>query len=279
MRRLALLAAVLIAFAATTAIASADGEAGLVIQEGDTVITYCIPFAGDSATGEALLSSAGIEVEQFGGSSGRAVCALDDTGCFDNGSFESCFCQCQGGECTYWAFFTQRYGGAWVYSALAFNLVRGRDGDVHGWKWGRGSQQSAPSPAPITFEQICGHAPRGGVTVPAVTATATPMPMAAASPTPTVSSGGATPGSNGDPTATPTTPGAPAASATQTSAPPRVVITIGAPTPAPGVPAAGEPESGDPGGIPAGVVAFAGVAVVLASATGLALYRRRARGA
>src|SRR4029079_4925189 len=96
-------------FAAT---AHADGEAGLVVQNGDDVQVFCIPFSGDSITGDAMLQAAGVAVRQTSGGA-RAVCALDDVGCFPS----DCFCECSGGSrCTYWAFFTKAYGNAWADS-------------------------------------------------------------------------------------------------------------------------------------------------------------------
>ena len=161
-RPLLVLAALLAAFGVVT-VARADGEAGLVIQNGDSVETYCVAFGGDGISGEDLLRAAGKSIEQFGGAA-RTLCAIDDVGCFDSSSFGSCFCQCESGsgDCTYWAFFTQQYGASWVYSALAFNFTQAGDGDVHGWKWGAGSPSNAPVPSPITFEAICGHPPSGG---------------------------------------------------------------------------------------------------------------------
>jgi hypothetical protein len=162
----------LAAFVAGIGIASADGEVGLVIQEGGQATTYCIAYTGDGITGGELLQRAGLTVGQFGGST-RTVCAIGDTGCSDASSFSSCFCQCQGGSCVYWAFFTRDHGKDWVYSSLAFNLLKAEDGDIHGWKWGAGGPSSAPAPVDITFEQICEHSPRGGAAPVAPTATAT----------------------------------------------------------------------------------------------------------
>lgn len=249
--------------------ARADGEAGVVIQIGDTVETFCIGFTGDGITGDQLLKAAGQTFDAYGGGSGLAICSIGDVGCSDAGSFTSCFCQCQGGDCTYWAFFTRGYGKNWVYSSLAFNLLKAKDGDLHGWKWGKGSLQSAPVPQDVTFDQVCGHAPRGGVaptvavaTAPAPTvaagATSAPAPSATASMIPTLA----------DPV---TTPEAPTASVS-----PLVTIaggTSGAVSPSPeatrpasSTPGAGEGDSNSPllaFGVVAGglVAAIAGAAV------------------
>lgn len=158
----------------------ADGEAGLVIQDGATVTTYCIAFSGDGITGDQLLKAAGQMFDAYGGGSGLAVCSIGSQGCSDASSFSSCFCQCQGSACTYWAFFTLGYGKKWVYSSLAFNLLKAKDGDVHGWKWGQGQPNNAPVPQDVTFEQICGHPPQGGVAQPTAAPTPTIQPTLAA---------------------------------------------------------------------------------------------------
>ncbi len=168
--------------------ARADGEAGIVIQDGDTVTTFCIAFTGDGITGDQLLKAAGQTFDAYGGGSGLAVCSVSGRGCEDASSFSSCFCQCQGGSCTYWAFFTRSYGKNWVYSSLAFNLLKAKDGDVHGWKWGQGGPNSAPAPKDVTFEQICGHSPQGGASTPTpIPATATLRPTLQATASATLS--------------------------------------------------------------------------------------------
>ena len=128
-RRIALAFFAALASLGVLSVAHADGEAGLVIQEGDVVTTYCVAFTGDSISGDQLLKQAGHTFDAYGGGSGLAVCSIDGKGCNDAGSFSSCFCQCQGGDCTYWAFFTRAHGRGWVYSALAFNLLKAKDGD------------------------------------------------------------------------------------------------------------------------------------------------------
>ncbi len=216
----------LAALAAGIGLASADGEVGLVIQEGGEATTYCIAYTGDGITGEELLERAGLTVGQFGGSA-RTVCSIGGTGCDDASSFSSCFCQCQGGSCVYWAFFTREHGKDWVYSSLAFNLLKAEDGDLHGWKWGAGGPSSAPAPVDITFEQVCGHAPRGGAAV-AAAATPTPSPAqqqvqqtTAAASTVATAAGTSTPALA--PTRTVVLPATPAGA----GATPTVAVTIG----------------------------------------------------
>jgi hypothetical protein len=259
-------------------LARADGEVGLVVQNGDQVTTYCIAYSGDGITGQDLLKKAGISIEAYGGGSGLAVCALGQTGCLDSGSFASCFCQCQGGDCTYWAFFTRQYGKNWVYSSLAFNLLKAKDGDVHGWKWGRGGPNSAPAPQDITFNQVCGHEPRGGVAptatpAPALTSTQLPSPAAPAT------ASGAQTTAGGSPPA----PDQPAVTQGPAGGVPTVTVTIARATDAtsstPGVPQAGQPAGDDGGGGAGAYLAFGAIAVVLLGGAGFGLVWRRRHGA
>lgn len=262
---------------ATATLARADGEVGLVVQNGDQVTTYCVAYTGDGITGQDLLKKAGIGIEAYGGGSGLAVCALGETGCKDSGSFASCFCQCQGGDCTYWAFFTRQYGKNWIYSSLAFNLLKAKDGDVHGWKWGKGGPNSAPAPQDITFNQICGHDPRGGV---APTATLAPTLAVTQAPPPTAGST-ATSGSATS-TGSPIPPDQTSVSQSPPAGVPTVTVTIARATdvagPTPGVPQAGAPSNG--GGSGTGTyLAFGAIAVLLLGGATFGLVWRRRHGA
>ncbi len=165
-------------------IARADGEAGVVIQHGDgSTETFCVAFTGESISGDQLLKRAGVAQENVNG----LVCSVGqraEEGCYGAGTFESCTCKCKnsGAGCAYWAFYTQRYGQQWIYSALGFLAQRAKDGDMQAWRWGLGSANSAPPPVAISFEQVCGHSPRGGI-APA-TNTALPPTIVAATTTP-----------------------------------------------------------------------------------------------
>ena len=61
----AVIAAGIVAALAGAAVASADGEVGLVIQEGGEATTYCIAYTGDGITGEELLERAGLTVQDI----------------------------------------------------------------------------------------------------------------------------------------------------------------------------------------------------------------------
>ena len=250
--------------------ASADGEVGVVIQIGSGVETYCVAYTGESVTGEQALGLAGKSLEQFGGTGGRTVCAIDDVGCDDASTFSSCFCECQGRECTYWAFFTREYGANWVYSTLAFNLLKATDGDVHGWKWGTGGPSSAPSPADVTFEQICGHAPAS--TLPP---TPTSVPPTAIATVATAAPASATPAISRTPTAGAVATAVTVGIATRTATPATVDVTIANTPEAPPTGADANDEAGGNGElIAAGVIGGA----LIAAIGGAAVWRSR-RGA
>lgn len=172
MKRWVLSLGLFLVTAALPAFARADGEAGLVIDYGDgRVETYCVAFEGDRITGDQLLERAGVDVNQFSG----MVCAIEGVGCRHRGNFPSCHCQCEDlADCTYWAYFVQRNNGGWVRSSLGFLSQVARHGDLHGWRWGKGTAEAATAPPSFTFAEICGH--------PATTPTTAPSSEAPASP-------------------------------------------------------------------------------------------------
>lgn len=181
-RPIAIMLGLALALLLATSVARAEGEAGLVVDFGNgEVITYCVPFEGSDISGAQMMDQVGLNVNQFSG----LVCAIDGTGCEHSGTFDSCTCECKvgSGSCTYWSFFNQRYGGSWVYAANGLHSARSKDGDLQAWKWGPGGPSSAPPPGAISFEQVCGHAPRGGESEPP---TATLAPPTATQPPPTL---------------------------------------------------------------------------------------------
>ncbi|MCC6382741.1 MAG: hypothetical protein IT304_09535 [Dehalococcoidia bacterium] len=265
--------------------ARADGgEAGLVVDDGGVVETFCVPFDGDGITGEELLRRANVALTQFAG----AVCALGSRdGCFAPKSYSDCFCQCPGGaSCTYWAFFTKPYGREWSLSQIGFQQVVAHDGDLQGWRWGKGSFTAAPPPPPLTFEQVCGHPPsaRASTSPPPPTATVVPPTAALTSPpSAAVTTGpGEAPASS---TATSVATTGPASATAddsvtrlpasgETTAPSVTIISHGTDTA--GSSLSRSHETGEGGGVGA-VAAFAAVAAGLLLAIGGALLLRRRR--
>jgi hypothetical protein len=272
MKTLFALLIVLGALAARAPLARADGgEAGLVIQHGDgSVDTYCVAFSGDSISGEDLLKKVNIPITQFGG----LVCAVGtQEGCFQPSSFETCVCQSYPPTNTYWAFYLQRHGQGWRYSSFGFADPSAdlKDGDMQAWRWGKGGASSAPPPPALTFEQVCGHAPRGGAQLqPTTAATLTRL---AATVAPAVST---TTLPSPSAQASAEEVGSPTAAASLTAENTTLIRSHGTATAVPQPPAAG---SSNDGGSPAALLAFVAVVAVLGSAIAAALIWRRSRGA
>lgn len=129
-------------------------RAGVVVVGGDGAVDQrCVAFAEESINGYELIVRAGFDVVSEQAAMGATVCALDGEGCaFPR---EACFCQCQGRECTYWAYWQQDDSGVWRYSGAGAGNSRVRDGAVEGWVWGPGSVSEAPAPPAVTFADIC----------------------------------------------------------------------------------------------------------------------------
>jgi hypothetical protein len=148
-------------------------RAGLVITfgPGDTA-RFCVQFTEDAISGIELLERAGVTfVAASEGGLGQAVCSIEGVGCDNPGD---CFCQCQGGTCEYWSYFS-RQGGGWRYENRGASNRMLHDGDVDGWAWGPGSVTGGTQPA----------APGSGLCPePTPTRPPPPNPTAARRPTP-----------------------------------------------------------------------------------------------
>ncbi len=179
---------------ATGTRAQAPHRAGLVVRfSDDRVITRCVEFTEESITGEELLRRAGLRiVSEYNPGLGAAICQIEGVGC--NYPAVPCFCQCQGAECVYWAYYYLA-NGQWVYSGFGVSNRQVHDGDVEGWSWGPGSVSGATAPPLFTLDQIC--APPATSTP---TATPTSPPPATFTPWPTTTA----PPPTAAPTARPT---------------------------------------------------------------------------
>jgi hypothetical protein len=174
--------ALVLASIATPSRAAADGpnRAGVVVSFDDgRSESVCVKFTEAEISGAELLSRAGLPVVTMSGSGGAAVCGIDGLGCENPGD---CFCQCHGGGCRYWAYYTLE-NGAWRYSATGSSLRKVHDGDVDGWAWGAGGIGNGAQPAASRFDEICPPlAPTPAPPVESVatqpSATATLMPVA-----------------------------------------------------------------------------------------------------
>ncbi len=233
--RLSLLAVLLLLAASQTpARAQELNHAGLVVQFGDgVVLSDCIAFAGPAITGTELLqrSQFDFNVDPSGGL-GSAVCSISGGGEQDGCQFplEDCFCQCQGLECDYWAYYHLQPEG-WVYSEVGASSWIVRDGMVDGWAWGPGSinATSEVQPPLTTFAEVCRDAfpPALPTATPTSTLTPTPTPSPTATLLPT-----ATPTSTPSPTATitPTPSFTPSPTTSPTATPTLLLLTT---TPSP----------------------------------------------
>lgn len=269
--------------------ASSLNRAGLVVAFPDRTEVHWVDFAEDQISGAELLRRSGLEVTFSGfGGLGDAVCAIEDVGCFDPGD---CFCQCKSGACRYWAYFRwDETQGKWVTMPVGPSTRKLGDGDIDGWAWGSGKPPAWTAPPKEPCPTPDPPQPSGATPTPVPPA---PEPPAAPSSGASSSPGGATTGASGSTGATappspppsPTDTGPPAATP-QASPPPLT------PTPSPdGGPAVlgrYEPPPADPdrpatasdaadggGGIPAGLIAFGGVAGAMALAAGAVILRRR----
>ncbi len=135
--------------------AQTQNRAGVVVQfSTGSTLTRCVQFSEDSITGYDLIRRAQIPIAVEFGSFGAAVCKIGNEGC----SFpsQSCFCQCEtlGAGCTYWGY-SQLKDNAWTVSGLGAGNRQVRNGDVDGWRWGKGNGDSGEVPVSVTFDSVC----------------------------------------------------------------------------------------------------------------------------
>ena len=169
-------------------------RAAVVVRFGDgSVQTQCVRFSEASISGAELLRRAGMTLTiDTSAGMGAAVCSINGQGC--TYPTQSCFCQCRGSNCQYWAYYHWT-GGGWSYSQTGASAYQIQDGALEGWAWGPGNWVSGAVPPTIGFGDICV----------AATATPTVTPTPTATPTRTVTPT-ASPTFTPQPTATPTLP-------------------------------------------------------------------------
>ena len=138
---LAMLACV--AFGGHSTLAQGPNRAGLVVDYGGSVGTYCVEFGEPELSGYDLLRRAGLSVgASFGSGMGAGICKIGDVGCGP----ENCFC---GFPPNYWSYWHLR-GGQWEYSLGGASSYRIHNGEVDAWRWGPGDP-----PAVVPFDRIC----------------------------------------------------------------------------------------------------------------------------
>jgi len=162
-------------------------RAGLVIRfpNGD-VQKVCVSFGEASITGEQLLQRSGLTmIIDYNAGLGGAVCSINNQGCAF--PVQDCFCQCQGTQCEYWAYY-HWIDGAWQYSQVGASSYQVTDGALEGWSWGPGSfGASGTQPPQVAFQDVCAApATATSTATPTATATATLVPTATPSPTATI---------------------------------------------------------------------------------------------
>ena len=111
-------------------------HADLVIAFPDgRVETHCVLFEEEEISGTELLRRSGLSIVFSSAAGfGEGVCRIDDTGCSDPGS---CYCQCRGGDCAYWAYFGLAED-EWRFQNVGPSQRMIRDGDTDAWVWGAG---------------------------------------------------------------------------------------------------------------------------------------------
>ena len=223
-----LLALLLLALGWQSSRAQEVHHAGLVIRFGDgSVVTACVQFNSESISGADALRLSGLNVIVDPTSSmGETICKIsagtNSDGC--DYPLEECFCQCQGADCVYWAYYHLK-NNAWEYSGLGASNYRVRDGDVEGWAWGPGNHNGGSSdvePPLIPFDQICILSTPTPTFTPTSLPTETLTPAATSTPTPDTSPTATstfTPTKTHTPTKTPTPTHTPTPSHTPTHTP------------------------------------------------------------
>lgn len=167
---------------APPALANGPNRAGLVVRFGNgSVWSGCITFSEPQITGLELLRRSGLSlITEEGGVYGGAVCKIGSDGC--DFPYTSCFCQCEGADCLYWAYYHLQ-NGTWQYSNVGAGNYWVRPGDVEGWAWGSGTYGvNGALPPAVTFDQVC-PPPATNTPTPLPTATWTPTPLSTPTPT------------------------------------------------------------------------------------------------
>jgi hypothetical protein len=127
-------------------------QVGVVISLHGQVNTYCVNVP-PAATGLDALEATGVDVLAQRGSLGAGICRVQNVGCTPPA--DTCFCQCQGVQCNYWAYHYQEQD-KWVYSGLGASNRKLQNGSVEGWLWSEGTGQTPSSQLPaLTFAGIC----------------------------------------------------------------------------------------------------------------------------
>jgi hypothetical protein len=155
-------------------------QVGLVVRfSNGSTFTACIEFDESQLTGEEVLDRSGLSIlKDTSYGLGAAICRIEGDGC--DYPQENCFCQCEGVECEYWAYYhLDRQNNEWIYSGMGATWHTVQHGDVEGWAWGAGDPSGSDvEPPPIPFEQLCAQ-PTATPEPPVVSFTADPQSIVA----------------------------------------------------------------------------------------------------
>lgn len=179
----AVMASVVGAMPATTALAGTMHRAAVIVDTGDNVTTAYVEFSEDSISGLELLQRAGFSPETYGFSGlGAAVCRMAGKGCEVG---QSCL-TCDSGN--YWSYSRAPSGSnSFTSSRVGASSARVADGDIDGWKYGTGgappfqvlfpspepAPEPAPAPAPVSVP-VSAPGPAGAPPASAIASAALP---------------------------------------------------------------------------------------------------------
>jgi hypothetical protein len=130
-------------------------QVGLVVRfSNGSTFTACVEFSEPELTGEEVLDRSGLSiVRDTSYGLGAAICKIEGDGC--DYPAEPCFCQCEGVDCEYWAYY-HLDNGEWIYSGMGATWHTVQHGDVEGWSWGAGDPSGSDVEPPlIPFDQLC----------------------------------------------------------------------------------------------------------------------------
>jgi hypothetical protein len=103
------------------------GRVAVVADTGSSVMTACVSYTGTKTVADMLQSSRlGVDMQDYGGSLGEAVCMIGGLGC----TAGNCFCQPN-----YWAFYYADGGGSWTESPTGVSFQTVNDGEILGFSW------------------------------------------------------------------------------------------------------------------------------------------------
>ncbi len=170
--------------------AAEQPHAGLVVDTGARVLTFCVRLDAPEVTGLHLIELA---AEQQGlsygfGLGGAAVCRLAGVGAEGSDCFEA--------YPDFWGYWHGDGHGGWSWASTGAGSHRLEDGDVDGWVWGDGDTPATHAEPPTAaFDDLC----QAAAPEPTPTrSSATPPPSPSADPGGEQGPDGATgPGSSG----------------------------------------------------------------------------------